>query len=120
MKIATHLQEPARRRLMATSRSQSPPRVSGSIEMAMSKHQHERYLREQRDWFSASFAAVPHAVIVTDGSGQICYINPVAEQITGWSTDDALGQASTAVLRLYEERNGRLLEDFVPVAMLQG
>src|SRR5438105_4779950 len=34
--------------------------LQGSIEMAISKHKHERYLREQRDWFSASFAAVPH------------------------------------------------------------
>ena len=93
--------------------------LQGSIEMAISKHQHERYLREQRNWFCTSFAAVPHAVIVTDGSGQICYINPVAEELTGWKVDDALNQPSTIVLQLVNPREGRTLEDFVPVAMLQ-
>jgi CheY-like chemotaxis protein len=33
--------------------------LEGSIQMALSKHRHERYLREQRDCFSASFASVP-------------------------------------------------------------
>lgn len=93
--------------------------LQGSIEMAISKHKHERYLREQRDWFSTSFAAVPHAVMVTDGGGRVSYINPVAEELTGWKVDDALNLASTKVLQLFDQRDGSAVEDFVPVAMLQ-
>jgi len=94
--------------------------LQGSIEMAISKHKHERYLREQRNWFSASFAAVPHAVVVTDGAGCVSYINPVAEELTGWKADNALNVPTTKVLQLFEQRDGRAVEDFVPVAMLQG
>src|SRR5579864_4358845 len=68
--------------------------LQGSIEMALSKHRHERYLREQRDWLSASFSAVPDAVVVTDGSGRICYLNPVAAELTGFEADGALGRPS--------------------------
>ncbi len=49
--------------------------LQGSIEMAISKHRQERYLREQRNWLTASFSAVPDAVLVTDASGRICYLN---------------------------------------------
>ena len=94
--------------------------LQGSIEMAISKHRYERHLREQRDWLSASFAAVPHAVMATDGKGRICYLNRVAEELTGWKVDEALGRASKDILQFYYERTGQPVEDFVPVAMLQG
>jgi two-component system, cell cycle sensor histidine kinase and response regulator CckA len=87
--------------------------------MALSKHRHERYLREQRDWLSASFSAVPDAVLVTDGSGRVCYLNGVAEELTGCEVDAALGRPSAELLR-FTYTDGRLVEDLVPVAMLQG
>ena len=94
--------------------------LHGSIEMAIAKHRYERNLREQRDWFSTSFAAVPHAVVATDGNSRVCYLNRVAEELTGWKVDDALGRASKEVLRFYYEGTGQPVEDFVPVAMLEG
>jgi PAS domain S-box-containing protein len=93
--------------------------LKGSIEMAIAKHRHERYLREQREWLSASFAAVPDAVLVTDGSGRICYVNPVAEELTGCTAKGALGRPSAELLQL-TYRDGRPVEDPVPIAMLQG
>jgi PAS domain S-box-containing protein len=93
--------------------------LQGSIEMAISKHRHERYLREQRDWFSASFVAVPDAVLVTDGLGRICYLNPVAEELLGCDVAGALGKPSSGLLQL-KHANGRPLDDLVPVVMLQG
>jgi len=94
--------------------------LTGSIEMALAKHKHERDLRAQRDWLAASFAAVPHAVLVTDGSGRISYLNSQAEELTGWKTEQALGHSARELLRLYYRESGKPAEDFVPVAMLQG
>jgi two-component system cell cycle sensor histidine kinase/response regulator CckA len=93
--------------------------LQGSIEMAISKHRHERYLREQRDWFSESFAALPDAVLVADAFGRTCYVNPVAEKVLGCSVADALGKPLTELLRL-RDRDGRLVDDFIPAALLQG
>lgn len=94
--------------------------LQGSIEMAISKHRHERYLREQRDWFSANFAALPDAVMVTDGFGTICYLNRVGEELTGWKAEKALGHRYAELLRLYYRQSGRSAEDLVPAVMLQG
>ncbi|HYL34975.1 MAG TPA: response regulator [Bryobacteraceae bacterium] len=94
--------------------------LKGAIEIAISKHRHEGELREQRDWALASFAAVPYAVLVTDGFGRITYLNSQAEQLTGWSADQALGRPSDQVLRLFSREAGRPVHDVVRVAMLNG
>ncbi len=94
--------------------------LRGSIEMAISKHRHERNLRAQRDWAAASFHAVPYAVLVTDGQGRIAYLNAQAEKLTGVSVDLALGRACAELLPLYDRASGARIQDFVPVAMLQG
>jgi PAS domain S-box-containing protein len=93
--------------------------LRGSIEMALAKHKSERHLREQRDWFSANFAAVPDAVLVTDGFGRVSYINAAAEELTGCKVDNALNRPSNELLRLTYQ-DGRPMEDLVPLAMLQG
>lgn len=94
--------------------------LRGSIEMAISKHRYERNLRVQRDWAAASFQSVPYAVLVTDGQGRITYLNSQAEELTGRSVDQALGRPCTELLQLYESQSGSPVQDFVPVAMLQG
>jgi PAS domain S-box-containing protein len=91
--------------------------LQGSIEMAISKHRHERYLREQRDWFSASFAAIPDAILVADTFGRISYLNPVAEKLLGCKVADALGKPTSELLRLMD-RNGRLADDLFAGASL--
>jgi AmiR/NasT family two-component response regulator len=94
--------------------------LKGSIEIAIAKHRYERDLREQRDWALASFAAVPYAVLVADGFGRITYLNPQAEELAGWSVDQALGRPLDEVLRLFSRETGMPVQDLVRVAMLQG
>jgi PAS domain S-box-containing protein len=93
--------------------------LQGSIEVALSKHRQERYLREQRNWLTASFSAFPDAVLVTDASGTICYMNRVAEELTGCTVDNALGRPSGELLA-FTYQDGTPLDDPMPVAMLQG
>ena len=93
--------------------------LHGSIEMAISKHRYERHLREQRNWFSASFAAVPDAVLVADGLGRICYVNRVAEELLGCKVDDILHKPVGELLR-FSQQNGEALDDLLPVATLNG
>jgi AmiR/NasT family two-component response regulator/signal transduction histidine kinase len=94
--------------------------LRGSIEMAISKHRYERKLRAQRDWADVNFRAVPYAVLVTDGQGQITYLNALAEQLTGVRIDQALGRPSKDLLRLFDSQSGAPVQDYAQVAMLQG
>jgi PAS domain S-box-containing protein len=93
--------------------------LQGAIEMALSKHRFERRLREQRDWLSASFAALPDAVLVTDQTGRICYLNRAAEEMSGRTSEEVLGRPSSDVLWLVYP-DGEPVEDLVCAVMLQG
>src|SRR5690606_11557069 len=42
------------------------------------------------------------------------YLNPVAEQYTGWSTAEARGRPLTDIYRLTDERTGRALDPLAP------
>jgi len=51
----------------------------------------------------ATLESIGDAVITTDATGRITYLNPVAERLTGWAAGEALGQALGAVLPLISE-----------------
>jgi diguanylate cyclase (GGDEF)-like protein/PAS domain S-box-containing protein len=51
----------------------------------------------------ATLESIGDAVITSDATGIITYLNPVAERLTGWSGGEALGQSLDAVLPLISE-----------------
>ncbi|MES2305783.1 MAG: EAL domain-containing protein [Gemmatimonadota bacterium] len=51
----------------------------------------------------SALEAIGDAVITTDESGSITYLNPVAERLTGWTGSEAIGQSLDAVLPLISE-----------------
>ncbi len=54
----------------------------------------EQELREHREWLGVTLASIADAVIATDTVGTIMFLNPVAETLTGWSSEEALGGPS--------------------------
>src|SRR5690606_2845336 len=61
-------------------------------------------LRLQREWFEVTLASIGDAVITTDTQGRITFMNRVAESMTGWRKDEALGRELESVLSLRDER----------------
>lgn len=55
-------------------------------------------------WLEAVLAAVGDAVIGADESGRISFLNQVAEILTGWPRDEALGRPLDEVLNVLDER----------------
>ena len=65
----------------------------------------ERELREQREWLGVTLASIGDAVIVTDTSGAVMFMNPIAETLTGWTAGGGAGPAARRGLRLDQRRN---------------
>jgi two-component system cell cycle sensor histidine kinase/response regulator CckA len=70
------------------------------IETALHKHMTERRLQQREMWVVATIKSVGAAVVTTDNCGCITYMNPLAEHLTGWAADDALGRPVEGVVRL--------------------
>ncbi|MCC2668402.1 MAG: tmoS, partial [Armatimonadetes bacterium] len=63
----------------------------------------EQELREQREWFRVTLSSIGDGVIATDQQGQILFLNPVAEMLTGWSREEALGRQMGEVFHIVSE-----------------
>ena len=88
--------------------------------MALYKHQADRQLREQREWLRVTLTSIGDAVIATDTDGRVTFLNPVAESLTGWKTEEAPGQPIQEVFRIVNEQTGQPLEDPVARVLREG
>lgn len=59
--------------------------------------------KSQRDWFRVTLSSIGDAVIATDTSGIITFLNPAAEQITGYQEAEALGLPIRDVFNIFDE-----------------
>ena len=60
----------------------------------------EEKLAAEQERLAVTLRSIADGVITTDKSGQILSINKVAESLTGWSEDEALGKPLGEVFRL--------------------
>jgi len=52
----------------------------------------EATLHEREQWFATTLKSIGDAVITTDNEGRVTFMNPVAEALTGWKHNEALGK----------------------------
>ena len=60
-------------------------------------------LRHSEDRFRITLASIGDAVIAADKVGQITFMNPVAESLTGWNETEALGLPLKTVFKIIDE-----------------
>jgi len=64
-------------------------------------------LDEQRKWLETTLTSIGDGVIATDIRGQVVFMNPVAEHLTGWKTADARGRPCDTVFHIVNEMTRR-------------
>ncbi len=84
------------------------------------RKQAEEELRRNREWLKVTLRSIGDAVIATDASGIITFLNPVAATLTGWPIREALGQPVQSVFRIVDEQSGRPAENIVERVLREG
>src|SRR5207244_3611413 len=77
-------------------------------------------LEQQKDLLGVTLASIGDCVMVTDKNGLITFMNHVAEEVTGWSFEQARGRQTTEVFRILSERSRQPVENPVEKVMKQG
>lgn len=58
-----------------------------NIEIALYKHKMEKKLKDSKEWYHVTLRSISDAVIATDPKGCVLFMNPVAQEMTGWKME---------------------------------
>ena len=80
----------------------------------------EAEARAARDWLRTTLSSIGDGVITTDPEGRITFMNAVAESLTGWPQEEALGAPLENVFAICSEETGEPVESPVAKVLRQG
>lgn len=75
----------------------------GTITDITERKQLEEALETEKEMAQVTLDSIGDAVITTDASGRVHHLNPVAEMMTGWTTQTARGLPLTEVFQIINE-----------------
>ncbi|MEH1889408.1 MAG: EAL domain-containing protein [Nostoc sp.] len=84
-----------------------------TIEITLSKHRTEKNLKQNEQWLTTVLKSIGDAVITSDALGTVTFMNPIAEELTGWNYSDAFGKEATEVFNIAHEKTHTIIESHV-------
>jgi len=106
-----------------TARKESEERARKLIEETTARRlaeENAKLIREERERLHVTLASIGDAVISTDAQGRIQFLNPVAEELTGWTTDVARDRPLVDIFHIVNETTRAPVENPALRAMTQG
>lgn len=91
-----------------------------TIEIALNKYQITRKLKQSEQWLATVLKSIGDGVITSDAIGTITFMNPIAEDLTGWKQQDAFGKAATEIFNITHTETHTLIEHPIAQALRQG
>ncbi|MCK9408449.1 MAG: PAS domain S-box protein [Bacteriovoracaceae bacterium] len=88
--------------------------VRTTVEMALYKHKAQKEIKDQQRWLATTLRSIGDAVIATDKKGIVTFMNIIAEQLTGWPQEEAIGKKFSDIFIVENEDTGKRLPN--PVA----
>jgi len=70
----------------------------------------EARVRQQREWFRVTLSSIGDAVIATDTAERITFMNSIAQALTGWDPQEAVGKPLGTVLNVVDEETHEAVE----------
>src|SRR6185436_13171891 len=71
----------------------------------------EAALYREKERAQVTLASIGDGVVRTDPLGRIDYLNPVAERLTGWKAEEAMGRTVPEVFQVIDELTRKPLTD---------
>jgi diguanylate cyclase (GGDEF)-like protein/PAS domain S-box-containing protein len=83
----------------------------GTVANITARKRAEQAMFAEKERAQVTLQSIGDAVITTDREGRIDYMNPIAEQLSGWRGDEARGEKLGTVLRLLDQLTHSELEN---------
>jgi signal transduction histidine kinase len=79
------------------------PDLHCAIEVGIHKHAVDQKLRERERWLATTLRSITEGVVATDPDHHVTLLNPVAEALTGWTEQEALGRRIEEIVSLVDD-----------------
>ncbi|HLA74086.1 MAG TPA: PAS domain S-box protein [Steroidobacteraceae bacterium] len=99
------------------ARQRAERELAASVE-ALARRTEE--LQQQREWFEVTLASIGDAVITTDVQARVTFLNPVAENMTGWKNAEAREQPLLDVFHMINEDTRERVENPIDKVLATG
>lgn len=77
-------------------------------------------LRESPEWLRVTLSSIGDGVITTDAHGRVTFLNPVAQELTGWTQEAAVGHALETVFHIVNQETRKEVENPALRALREG
>jgi two-component system cell cycle sensor histidine kinase/response regulator CckA len=91
-----------------------------SIEIAAYRHAVEKKLHAMERWLATTLNSVGDGVIAIDLNGVVTYLNPIAELLTGWPREEAIGRRFEEIFMVHNTATGAIVENVAQKALSEG
>src|SRR5262245_325400 len=105
---------------LVTSSDGQPLYFEGTITDITQHKAAERALFNEKERAQVTLKSIGDAVVTTDAHGNIEYLNPVAEQLTGWEAREVQGSPIERLIRLRDEVSGEAVANPVSRCLQEG
>jgi len=95
-------------------------RMLGIVQDITERKRLQSILMEERERLEVTLRSTGDGVITTDMDGKVVLLNRIAEQLTGWSQNDAAGRPIGDVFHIIDERNRRRIRNPVHKVLRTG
>ena len=79
-----------------------------TIEIALYKYKMQMDLKDRERWLSTILKSIGDGVIATNKIGAITFMNPLAENLTGWKLNQALDRTLSDVFKVMNQKPGKM------------
>lgn len=95
----------------------APVRFIGTDTDITSLKSVEEALEVEREKLRVTLESIGDGVITTDAQGRVVFMNPIAEQLTGWTSSEARARKVTDVFVIVQDATGEAANDPVSEAL---
>jgi two-component system cell cycle sensor histidine kinase/response regulator CckA len=99
---------------------QGKPAVQATILDITKRKQAEEALADQKERLSVTLRSIGDGVITTDVEGRVTLMSNVAEELTGWAEEEAVGRTLNEVFRIINEETRERCKNPVEKVMATG
>ncbi|PJZ45183.1 PAS domain S-box protein [Leptospira brenneri] len=91
--------------------------LDASIKMAFKLFEANELTKSKKEHLETVLHSIGDGVIATDSDGKVIRMNPIAEKLTGWSHDEAVGLEINHVFKIVNVKTRSLVENPVDIVL---